>query len=128
MAITHSLSIGGVCGGTVQPLFRRPTRMTEDYQAVIIGGGPAGSTAALMLAQANWSVAVVEKAGFPRRKVCGEYVSASVLPLLRRLGVAASFQNVAGPEVRQVGLFVNDSILMSNMPCAETDGGGWGRA
>jgi flavin-dependent dehydrogenase len=102
--------------------------MTEDYQAVIIGGGPAGSTAALMLAQANWSVAVVEKAGFPRRKVCGEYVSASALPLLRQLGVAASFQNLAGPEVRQVGLFVNDSILMSNMPCAETDGEGWGRA
>ena len=102
--------------------------MTEDYQAVIIGGGPAGATAALMLARANWSVAVVEKAGFPRRKVCGEFVSATALPLLQELGVAESFLNLAGPEVRQVGLFVNNSILVSDMPCADTDGGGWGRA
>ncbi len=102
--------------------------MGEDYQAVIIGGGPAGATAALMLARAGWSVAVVEKVGFPRRKVCGEFVSATALPLLHELGVAESFLDLAGPEVRQVGLFVNDSILMSDMPRAETCGGGWGRA
>ncbi len=105
--------------------------MSEDYQAVIIGGGPAGAAAALMLARAGWSVAVVEKAGFPRRKVCGEFVSATAMPLLRDLGVAESFLRLAGPEVRQVGLFVNDSILTSDMPRADTGGegaGGWGRA
>ena len=37
------------------------------YDAMIIGAGPAGATAALMLARADWSVAVVEKAPFPRR-------------------------------------------------------------
>jgi menaquinone-9 beta-reductase len=100
----------------------------RDYQAVIIGGGPAGATAALMLARAGWSVAVVEKASFPRRKVCGEFISATALPFLQELGVAESFLKLAGPEVRRVGLFVNDSLLMSDMPCAETDGGGWGRA
>ena len=105
--------------------------MSEHYQAVIIGGGPAGAAAALMLARAGWSVAVVEKAGFPRRKVCGEFVSATAMPLLRDLGVAESFLRLAGPEVRQVGLFVNDSILTSDMPRADTGGegaGGWGRA
>ena len=102
--------------------------MSDDYQAVIIGGGPAGATAALMLARAGWSVAVVEKAGFPRRKVCGEFVSATALPLLRDLGVADSFLRLAGPDVRRVGLFVNDSILVSDMPRADTDGGGWGHA
>ncbi|TAL11662.1 MAG: FAD-dependent oxidoreductase [Nitrospirae bacterium] len=103
--------------------------MRDTYQAVIIGGGPAGAAAALMLARAGWSVAVVEKAGFPRRKVCGEFVSATAMPLLRDLGVADSFLRLAGPEVRQVGLFVNDSVLISDMPRAETGGdGGWGRA
>ena len=102
--------------------------MSDGYQAVIIGGGPAGATAALMLARAGWSVAVVEKTGFPRRKVCGEFVSATTLPLLYELGVAESFLDLAGPEVRQVGVFAHDSILLSDMPRAETGGGGWGRA
>jgi menaquinone-9 beta-reductase len=102
--------------------------MEEQYQALIIGGGPAGATAALMLARAGWSVAVIEKVGFPRRKVCGEFVSATALPLLQDLGVADSFLALAGPEVRQVGLFMNDSILVSDMPRADPCGAGWGRA
>ena len=102
--------------------------MIEDYQAVIIGGGPAGTTAALMLARANWSVAVIERMEFPRRKVCGEFVSATTLPLLKELGVSETFLENAGPEVRQVGLFVNNVILMSDMPPAGTGPTGWGRA
>ena len=69
------------------------------YDAVVIGAGPAGSTAALMLARAGWSVAVVEKARFPRRKVCGEFISATSLPLLQEIGVAEQFLERAGPEV-----------------------------
>ncbi|HTT07381.1 MAG TPA: FAD-dependent oxidoreductase, partial [Gammaproteobacteria bacterium] len=57
------------------------------YDAVVIGGGPAGSTAALRLVLAGWTVALVEKSSFPRRKVCGEFISATTLPLLRALGV-----------------------------------------
>ena len=38
------------------------------YDAIVIGAGPAGGTAALMLARAGWSVAIVEKNSFPRRR------------------------------------------------------------
>jgi flavin-dependent dehydrogenase len=98
------------------------------YDALIIGGGPAGATAARLLAKAGWSVAVVEKSVFPRRKVCGEFISATSLPLLYDPGVRDGFLSEAGPEVRRVGLFVADAILTSAMPLAADSVGGGGRA
>ena len=57
--------------------------MRTDYDAIVVGGGPSGATAAALLAKAGWRVAVVEKAPFPRRKVCGEFISETTWPLLR---------------------------------------------
>jgi flavin-dependent dehydrogenase len=101
------------------------------FDALIIGGGPGGATSALLLAKAGWSVALVEKTSFPRGKVCGEFLSATNLPLLRRLGLAESFLELAGPEVRQVGLFSGDHAVTADMPRPRDGPGindGWGRA
>ena len=95
------------------------------YEALVIGGGPAGSTAALALARAGWSVGLVEKAAFPRRKVCGEYISATTWPVLRELGVADELASQAGPPVRRVGFFTGDAMVEAPMPHG---GGEWGRA
>src|ERR1700722_10661153 len=92
------------------------------FDALIIDGGPAGATAALLLARAGWSVALLEKTRFPRQKVCGEFLSASNLPLLRHLGLAQSFQELAGPEVRQVALFSRDDAVVAEMPGHRTAG------
>jgi 2-polyprenyl-6-methoxyphenol hydroxylase-like FAD-dependent oxidoreductase len=102
--------------------------MAHDYDAVIVGAGPAGATAAILLAEAGWSVAVVEKTLFPRRKVCGECIAATNLPLLRSLGVADEFMALAGPELRRVGLFVGDTTLSADLPPLTGDNHAWGRA
>jgi menaquinone-9 beta-reductase len=98
------------------------------YDVLIIGGGPAGATAAALLAKAGWSVAVLEKAAFPRRKVCGEFISATTLPLLHEIGIGEAFSNLAGPEVRRVGLFANDTTLDAPLPRPAALSLGWGRA
>ncbi len=100
--------------------------MSVRPDAVIIGGGPAGSVAALLLARAGWSVALFEKKRFPRRKVCGEYVSATSLPLLDDLGVGEEFRSLAGPKVRQVGLFAGSKLIRATLPRPGDES--WGQA
>ena len=98
------------------------------FDVLIIGGGPGGAVAALTLARAGWSVAVVEKSRFPRQKVCGEFLSATNLPLLQQLGVGPEFSGLAGPKVTSVGLFAGDTVLASAMPQSRTGAETWGRA
>lgn len=64
--------------------------METNFDVLIIGGGLAGLTAAIHLSQKKLKVALVEKSGFPRHKVCGEYISNEILPYLKWLGADVS--------------------------------------
>src|SRR5437016_5830575 len=50
----------------------------------IIGGGPAGTAAALTARRCGLRVAIWERDRFPRDKVCGEFLSWEALPLLQQ--------------------------------------------
>lgn len=74
----------------------------EEVDAIICGAGPAGSAAALALARAGCSVALVERETFPRDKVCGDCLNPACWPVLEDLRVAAPVQALPGVEVRAV--------------------------
>lgn len=57
----------------------------ENYDAIIVGGGPAGSTTAAMLGKKGRKVLLLDKATFPRDKTCGDAVSGKSMRALREL-------------------------------------------
>ncbi|MDQ6628730.1 MAG: FAD-dependent oxidoreductase [Pseudomonadota bacterium] len=102
--------------------------MKTRFDAVVVGAGPAGSSTAILLARAGWSVALVERQRFPRRKVCGECIAASNLPLLDALGIGTAFDRLAGAELRRVALMHGRGTVIADLPAANSLQHGYGRA
>jgi len=76
----------------------------ERWDVVVVGGGPAGAAAALAARRTGASVLVVDRADFPRDKVCGDGVAPEALDVLADLGVDPA-ELVAGyPPVPRLSL------------------------
>src|SRR5437588_671082 len=89
---------------------------SHNYDALVVGSGPAGSVAALVLARGGARVALVDKASFPRDKACGDLVGPRGVQVLTELGIEVHGGEpvddmvVVGPRGRQV-----------HLPCWEGD-------
>lgn len=59
----------------------------SDADVAVVGGGPAGAAAAILLARAGRDVVLVDKARFPRDKTCGDGLTAAALRELEDLGL-----------------------------------------
>ena len=70
----------------------------------IIGGGPAGSSAAIAALQASSKVRLIEKSRFPRHKVCGEFLSPEIEVVLERLGVWSEFLSSEPAVIRRLSI------------------------
>ena len=66
------------------------------YDALIVGGGPAGTSAAIHLAASGARVLLAEQKKFPRAKLCGEFISPECLSHFERLGVAERMTSAGG--------------------------------
>src|SRR5437867_11135189 len=67
------------------------------YDILVCGAGPAGSVAATVLARRGLRVLLVDRATFPRDKLCGDTINPGALALLRRLQVAGDAAGAALP-------------------------------
>jgi len=79
--------------------------VTEKFDVAIVGAGPAGTCAARTLAADGFSVAVFEKDVFPRRKVCGEFLSAAGLRQLHRWNLAGEIERAGAESIAEGGFF-----------------------
>ena len=66
-----------------------------DYDAIVVGAGPAGSATGILLAEDGMTVLVLDRATFPRSKMCGEYLSPETARILDRLGVLDTVDRAA---------------------------------
>ncbi len=79
--------------------------MTVDFDVAIVGAGPAGSAAAILLARQGYRVGLIDKATFPRDKACAEYMSPAIEGILKRLGVLEQVEAAHPARLRGFDLF-----------------------
>jgi len=82
--------------------------LNYSFEIGIIGGGPAGSTAAAYLADCGFDVCLVEKKSFPRETLCGEFLSSEVIHFLKELNLFEEFISLQPNQINSFGFF-NDS-------------------
>ncbi len=82
------------------------------YDLIVVGGGPAGTAAAITAARAGAKVLLLERGRLPRQKVCGEFVSAEGVQTLRELdGALADHLLVSAPRIARSRLFLDGKII-----------------
>jgi flavin-dependent dehydrogenase len=86
-------------------------------EVIIVGGGPAGSVAAILLARAGSRVTVIEQHTFPRDKVCGACVSPLGVDVLERFGVFSELEKLRPTQLTRAA-FHADDIATVNVPLA----------
>ena len=72
-----------------------------DYDVIVAGGGPAGTSAAIHLATRGARVLLAEQKKFPRPKLCGEFISPECLDHFERLGVSDRMMSAGGARLTE---------------------------
>jgi len=86
---------------------------------VVVGAGPAGAATAILLAQEGLRVVLLDRASFPRDKICGEYLTPEAGRILERLGVLATLEARGARPLRGMRILAPDGThLVGDYPAA----------
>ncbi|MBU0636172.1 NAD(P)/FAD-dependent oxidoreductase [Candidatus Micrarchaeota archaeon] len=96
------------------------TREANQFDVIIVGAGPGGSSAALYLAKKGRNVLLLDKAVFPRDKVCGDAMGTRAVAVLRELGIAQEMENIKHEKVYGV-VFSSPKRKLVQIPFPGTD-------
>jgi len=78
------------------------------FDLIIVGGGPAGTAAAITALRLGAHVLLLERGRFPRHKVCGEFISPEGVELLASLGLDELVRRA--PRIAHARLFAESSV------------------
>src|SRR5262249_29085473 len=84
------------------------------FDVVIVGAGPAGTSAAWFLAERGLSVALLDRAVFPRDKVCGDGISPLSLSVLDRMGVASAVEAAGSWRIDGIRVHAPSGAFLQN--------------
>lgn len=85
-------------------------------RVVIIGAGPAGSSAAFHLARSGHDVTIIERSAFPRVKVCGEFISPSATGLLEAIVPARDLLDAGARRIERLVLELGERAAEWTLP------------
>jgi len=78
----------------------------------VVGAGPAGAATAILFADRGYTVTLLDKASFPRSKICGEYLSPEAARVLDRLGVLKAVDAAGAQPLRGMRLVAPDGTVL----------------
>jgi len=79
---------------------------------VVVGAGPAGAASAVFLAERGHAVVLLDKAAFPRPKICGEYLSPEAARVLDRLDVLKAVDAAGAQALRGMRITAPDGTVL----------------
>ncbi len=84
--------------------------MNYDYDVIVVGAGPSGSTTAIYAAKHNLKVLLIDKAIFPRDKICGDAIPGDCFPILEELNLVDELTQTPHGEGKMSFHFQSESL------------------
>jgi geranylgeranyl reductase family protein len=101
--------------------------MTKDqtlknkYDVIVVGAGPGGCGAAFHCARKGMSVLLLDKASFPRDKICGDGLSHAAIECLETMGMVDILEQNNGAKIREIQVTAPDNTFVKGEPLKGPD-------